>query len=161
MVVCVRTRAEAARLRATNTAPDAAPASAADTASAAPLITVAGAAALCGAPPPVSTPPTGRDPTDAPITMPQLVGAVASWGSFGSSSLLPAPSKSYLPFLLRSIPCCTMCRSLRWSTTACETVIVRLYETLPCLFAMGMRSTARPLVAWVSPIVVSEMLMSP
>ncbi|CAM5563350.1 hypothetical protein SCALM49S_09172 [Streptomyces californicus] len=92
--------------------------------------------------------------------MPQVAGAVASWGSFGSSSLLPAP-KSYFPSSFRSIPCWTTCKSLRWSATSRETVIVREYVSLPSLSATGIRSTARPLSFDVSPLVVKEMLMSP
>src|SRR5215211_2133991 len=95
------------------------------------------------------------------LITPQVAGMVASWGSEGSNSLLPAASKSYLPLSLRSTPCWTMAFLPRFLATSADTMRVRSYSTVPLALATGKRSTARPLSGLVSPVVVKETWMGP
>src|SRR5215203_2563486 len=92
---------------------------------------------------------------------PQVAGMVASWGRDGSSSLLPAALKSYLPLSFRSTPCCTMAFLPRFFATSAETERVRSYSTEPFALATGKRSTARALSGLVSPLVVKETWIGP
>ena len=75
-----------------------------------------GDSAAAVVPPPVSTPPAGTEPIAAPLTRRSWPGR---WppGALRVEFALAGP-KSYLPFLLRSMPCCTTCRSLMWSATS-------------------------------------------
>src|SRR5918993_898075 len=95
------------------------------------------------------------------LITPQVAGMVASWGSDGSNSLLPAASKSYLPLSLRSTPCWTMAFLPRFLATSADTMRVRSYSTVPLALATGKRSTASPLLGLVSPVVVKETWMGP
>src|SRR5215208_5409487 len=95
------------------------------------------------------------------LITPQVAGMVASWGSEGSSSLLPAALKSYLPLSLRSTPCWTMAFLPKFFATLADTMRVRSYSTVPLALATGKRSTARPLLGLVSPVVVKETWIGP
>src|SRR5215210_935004 len=95
------------------------------------------------------------------LITPQVAGMVASWGSEGSSSLLPAASKSYLPLSFRSTPCCTITFLPRFLATLAGTEKVRSYSTEPFALATGKRSTASALLGLVSPLVVKDTWMGP